>query len=241
MSAREISLIIPYYDNPLMLLRQYQHLASLATPLASNIHLIIVDDGSPDTPAYPPPAPLSVASVEIYRILVDVRWNWIAARNLAMSKTETEWALMTDIDHLVSREAFARIIKSDMDSETVYRFTRVLAPRFSQCNPHPNSWFLTRRMFEKIGGYDERFSGYYGSDGEFRDRVNLAAKRVVILDEPLIVHTHEIVADAVTTRYLRKQPEDYVGVANVKRLIKESPIPHRLTFPWEKVYSVGIG
>lgn len=236
MTLRQLTLILPYYENPLMLMHQYNYIASLPLKLRENIHVIIVDDGSSAKPAFPPKIKLGVAKVELYRILVDIRWNWLAARNLAMSKISTEWALLTDIDHLVSPEAFLRIIKSELDRDSVYQFRRVVAPYNIPINPHPNSWFLTQTMFDGVGGYDERFSGLYGTDGEFIKRIKHKAKDVIILAESLIVIKNNLIPDASTTLYSRKQVKDYKGVSRVKKLIQMSPTPHRLTFPWEKVY-----
>jgi hypothetical protein len=78
--------------------------------------------------------------------------------------------------------------------------------------PHPNSWLMTRALFWKIGGYDEKLSGHYGTDGDWRRRMALKAP-IHILSDRLIRHEYQ--ADSSTTAYLRKQPQD----AEVKRII----------------------
>lgn len=236
MGRRAITLIFPYYDNPQMLERQFTHLEGLPADVKGAVNLIVVDDGSPRHP-------LGVwrhfceglASLRVFRITVDVRWNWIAARNLAADQARTDWLLMTDIDHMVPEATFRRIQERKLDELAAYRFSRVDAPALTPYKPHPNSWLMTKKLFDHAGGYDERFSGFYGSDGEFRDRVTAAARKVEILPEVLIRVPREVVPDASTTTYDRKQPMDATGVAVARAKIRADPTPHRLTFPWEEV------
>lgn len=241
--ARDLTLIYPYYDNPSMLKVQLEHLARLPADVRERLHLIVVDDGSPRCPlkSYIWSAPWNIggsfglASFRRFQILVDVRWNWIAARNLAMDRADTEWRLMTDIDHMVPEATFRRIMFGELETENAYRFSRVDAPDLTPYKPHPNSWLLTGKRFARAGGYDERFSGFYGSDGEWRDRLTAEAKEVVLLPEVLIRYPREVISDASTTSYGRKEKQDAEGVAKVRAAIKADPTPHRLTFPWEEL------
>lgn len=240
MSRREVTLIFPFYRNVGMWRRQLEHIRSLPPEVRGALSLIVVDDGSPPAHALNEGDLLEVRtlglkSARLFRILVDVRWNWLAARNLAVSKAQTDWVLMTDIDHLVPESTLRRIQELKLDGRNTYRFQRVDAPDLTPYKPHPNSWLLTRERFEKIGGYDERFSGFYGTDGEFRDRVVKNSQMVIILDFPLIRVPREVVPDASTTTYGRKEPQDREGVGRVRKLIAASPKPHRLTFPWEEI------
>jgi hypothetical protein len=94
---------------------------------------------------------------------------------------------------------------------------------------------MTKEMFDRIGGYDERFAGYYGSDGEFRDRVRKHAGEPVMLEQYLLRVPREIVPDASTTVYGRKEQQDREGVERARRLIAKDPVPKRLTIEWERV------
>lgn len=235
---RPVTLILPYYRNALMFQEQQAYWLSIPEDLREQLHVIVVDDGSPkfQAKAYAPKTSLGLASFRLYRTLVDVRWNWLFCRNLGMAEASTDWALMTDIDHLLPEATLRRIVTGDLDSKDVYRFSRVDAPGLTPYKPHPNTWLMTRKMFDRIGGYDERFSGHYGTDGEFRDRVVMAARQVLMLPEVMIRVPREVVADASTTAYGRKEPQD----ANVKRIRDERAkehrwVPKRLTFPWERV------
>ena len=234
---RAITLVMPYYRNPSMFREQQRIWASYPEDLKANFHAIVVDDGSPDEQALPHVQETGIASFQLYRIGVDVRWNWLACRNLAMSKATTAWALMTDIDHVVPAKTLRNLLTKSLNSKYVYRFSRVDAPKMTPYKPHPNSWFLTRKMFDAIGGYDERFSGYYGTDGEFRDRVVATCRKVVILDDPLVRYPREHIPDASTTTYGRKEVQDRENVPRIRRerALIEGWRPLRNTFPWERL------
>jgi len=263
---RVFALIMPYYENPAMLARQYAHLATLSEDLRDCIDLIICDDGSPNHPATPPAgteerveydlpaddhfamrengeaAALGLRSFQLWRVDVDVRWNWLTCRNIGAKYADVQWLLMTDIDHLLPEATARRIIEGPLDPAWAYRFNRVDAPdmkptigKHGERKPHPNTWLMTKALFDKVGGYDERFSGFYGSDGEFRDRVKRHAQ-IGILPEVMIRVPREVVPDASTTRYGRKEEQDAVGIAAARaRIAREGGRPLRLSFPYHRV------
>ena len=243
MGRRAWTLILPYYENPTMLKMQLEYIEAWPREERESVELIVVDDGSPYQPALPVVRDwcggreLLPFKFRLYRIGVDVRWNWIACRNLAMAEAGTSWRLMTDIDHLVSSEVAHRISSVKLKDSHIYRFSRVDWPRFTEYKPHPNSWLMTGDMFDKVGGYDERFSGFYGTDGMFRDRCAAAARRVDMLQEALIRVDRKEVPDASTVTYGRKELQDKEGVQRIRaEIINSGDLkPHRLTFPWERL------
>lgn len=236
-TSRSITLVLPYYDNPTMLARQQAAWAAFPPELRRRLHVIVVDDASPRSPAAPRVIPTGLASFALYRTLKDVRWNWIFCRNLGMAKAPTDWVLLTDIDHLLPVETLARLLDGECRSDVAYRFARVDAPDLRSYKPHPNTWFLHRALFDQVGGYDERFSGYYGTDGDFRRRMQETAAAVVLLPEVMIRVPREVVADASTTTYTRKEKWDK---RNVNRIVAERAFvtnwrPLRLSFKYERV------
>lgn len=243
MMYRPFTLIVPYYDNPQMFREQQRIWRSLREDVRQSLHVIVVDDGSPESPArehLAPETPGALASFRLYRTGVDVRWNWIFCRNLGVDKATTEWIAMTDMDHVLPYETWRRLMRGRLEPLAVYRLSRVTAPDLTPTKPHPNTWVMTRHMFtNRIGGYDENYSGLYGSDGEFANRVALWAQQVEILPETSIVYPPEVIADACTTRYGRKEPMD----REQRSLVKSKAMyqgasyqPKRLTFPWSQVY-----
>jgi hypothetical protein len=231
---RHITLCMAYYLNAGMLRAQYTRLQSLPDSLRRYVSFSLVDDGSPSDPAWLEPVGYRAV---LHRITVDVRWNQDAARNLAVNFAPGPWVLLTDMDHLVPRVTWERLILGDLDARTVYRLGRVNYPGGDPYKPHPNTWLMTRHMFDTIGGYDERFAGYYGTDADFAERVKRYAC-VEFLPEVVERVPREIIADASTTTYERKTPQDRENIAAIKRRrsLEPPPVrPLRHLFPFERV------
>ncbi len=237
---RDLTLILPYYRNAGMLTEQQRTWRAYPEKLKAHLHVIVVDDGSPKFAARPYVEATGVASFRLYRCQVDVRWNWLFCRNLGVDQATTSWLLMTDIDHLLPAETLRALLTMELDPKRVYRLSRVDAPDLTPYKPHPNTWLMTKPMFNAIGGYDERFSGYYGTDGEFRDRVKVTADSIEMLEHPLIRVPREVIPDASTTTYGRKEPQDLENVYRIRaeRASLKTWRPLRVTFPWSHEVTV---
>lgn len=225
---RDITLIMAYYENRGMLQRHLHHWRQYQKKVRKHLSVIIVDDGSPKAPAAlhsESPVPIS-----IYRMGVDIRWNQDACRNLGAFEANTEWLIFTDMDHMVPADTMMAAMTTKLDPSTAYRFTRVSAPDMTPYKPHPNSWMMTKVLHP---GYDERLAGWYGTDGDFLDRVGAVAP-IVQFEYPLIRVPREVVADSSTTTLTRKSPEDFKQICELRRKYKNTP-PLTLSFPWEKV------
>lgn len=235
---RPLTLVLPYYENPGMLAEQQRTWQAYPEPIKARLHVIVVDDGSPTRPAAPVVVSTGLASFRLFRTGVDVRWNWIFCRNLGVHHATTDWVLLTDIDHVVPGETLMSVMQdADLDPRVAYRFSRVDAPHRTPYKPHPNSWLLTRTLFHAIGGYDERFSGFYGTDAEFRERVDAKASGVVMRPEVLIRYPRDVIADASTTTYGRKEEQDRINLRRIRaeRGERKDWRPLRLSFPWEQL------
>lgn len=227
---RDITLIMPYYENPQFLQRQLEHLRQMPLELRKHLTVVLVDDGSPTEPAAGVVEHVcqSELTVRLFRIEVDVRWNWLAARNIGVHHAKTRWFAVTDMDHVLPERTLRTLLYGQHSKGTIYRFSRTGA----KTHPHPNSWFMTREMYWRVGGYDEALSGHYGTDGEYRRRCVKTAP-IRIMDVPLELHEHE--GDASTTRYKRKQPEDARGKQIIKSRPKVGWKPRILSFPYHEV------
>lgn len=224
---KTVTMIYPYYDNPDFLRRQLDGWLALPRLMRASLRVIVVDDGSPRSPAEVVLRERPFSFLRLFRIEVDVRWNWLAARNVGAHYAQDGWLMMTDMDHVAPPDTLLGLITGQHDPSVIYRFSRV----GSKTHPHPNSWFFTRDMFWRIGGYDEACSGFYGTDGDYRRRC-AATARIKIMTEPL--ELHEYVGDSSTTTYKRKQPEDTA----VKRMIRARSSawkPRTLSFPHHEV------
>lgn len=220
-----VTLILPYYNNPETLRKRVKSHLALANATA---RMIVVDDGSP-MPAEDALKDLrNVPNFRLYRIGVDVRWNWLAARNIGAHEADDGWLILTDMDHRVPFTTAAACVYGKFDEGTVYRFLRRSGG--SEISPHHNSWFMTKATYWKIGGYDEKMSGHYGTDGHYRRRVARIAP-ILTMNRHLIRREHE--GDASTVDYRRKEAQDAQAAAMLAEYAQTPP--KVLSFPYERV------
>lgn len=228
--GRPLTFVYPYYRNPQFLGAQVRLWSSYAVELRALLAAIIVDDGSPDFPASDVLRGLALPfRVRLFRIEIDVRWNWLAARNIGMHHAHG-WCLLTDMDHMVPAETAEALTHELHDPHVIYRLLRRESTG-ARIHPHPNSMLMTRETFWRVGGYDEALSGFYGTDGDWRRRCARTA-RVRTLAHYLERHEYE--GDSSTQNYLRKQPED----AGKKAILaRRGPgwRPRTLSFPFHEV------
>jgi hypothetical protein len=233
---RRITLINAFYRNASMLRRQYENIASLPDDLKQALQYIVVDDASPKGfRAEGPEQPLGI-DFELYRINKKKPWNWMSARNIGAHHAKNPWLLFTDMDHVLPEGTLRRIVEGPLKAANVYRFSRVDAPKLTTYKPHPNTWLMTAEMYSRFGGFDERWAGCYGSDFDVRDRLTAAAKKIVMLEEPLVRYPREVIADASTTDFARKNSEFSANIAKAReRIAKEGGPPLRMSFSYQRI------
>lgn len=222
---KRLTIVWPYYENPAFLRAQVATWWDWPGDLQAAVSAIVVDDGSPVPAELPPSLPFPV---RLFRIDVDIRWNWLAARNIGAHHAADGWLLLTDMDHVVPAPTLRAIVYGQHDPAVVYAFARQ-EHTGAAVTPHSASFLMTRAMFWRIGGYDERLSGFYGTDGVYRRRL-LASAPVRVQADPLI--RHEYVLDSSTVRYGRKEPQD---AQMRRRLATLTGRPKTLTFPYHEV------
>lgn len=226
-TPKTVTIVIPYYMNQQFLRTQLAGWDTYQALVRPFVSVIVVDDGSPEPAALPTDLPLPV---RLFRIEVDVRWNWLAARNIGMHHAADGWCLLTDMDHVVPPETMRAVVYGRHDPSVIYAFSR-REHTGDTAAPHSASFLMTRKMFWTIGGYDERCSGFYGTDGLWRRRCAKVAPIHVLTD---VLVRHEFQQDSSTSRYLRKQPEDGRLRALVASFPKGSQ-PKTLSFPYHEV------
>lgn len=240
---RDITLIFAYWNNATMANIQADYYSALPADIRSHLHVILVDDCSESRPI----VPVVNFDYREYRVLQHRRWDWLVCRNLGHHEATTEWRIMTDIDHIVPEQTLRYVMNEELDPEKAYHFSRMTLESptdFTKLVPykrHGDSWMMTGAAFDKVGGYDERFSGLYGSSGEFTGRVTSRLGTPLQLHVPLWRVGRETVPDASTPKEIdgkptRKTPHDRAGMIQARRrILKEGGAPKRLTLPWERV------
>jgi hypothetical protein len=241
-----LSLVVPYYENPTMLARQYAEWSAWEEAAKAHVEIVLVDDGSTQA-ATDVPRPEGLPALRIYRVLEDRPWHQHAARNLGAHHAAGPWLLLTDMDHVVTAHALRALLKrlGRMEADAVYMLNRIEAGTGAQTlnengqpKPHPNSFVMTRDLYWRIGGYDEDYCGIYGTDGLFKERAFTIGRRAYLKHVALVRYSREIVADASTTSQPRKEGRDPFAksaVAAAKSARGEAGVVKVLQFPWERV------
>lgn len=205
-----LTIAFPFYRNPRMLAQHYAEWTNWPAETRDRVRVVIVDDGSPQGWAVKVPRPEGLPELAIYRVAEDKLWWHHAARNIAMHEAPEGWCMLTDVDHVLplrSAETMLRAIDGgELDETKAYYLDRITTagkPRTglsgNEMKPHPNSFLLTRETFWRIGGYDERLCGCYGTDSQLRQAIMLAGARGRLSGAPLVEWTRKDCPDANTS------------------------------------------
>jgi len=168
-----ITLITTYFEDPYRL-KNY-----LENEFNEDIfdQFIIIDDGSPNTPAEPICRMYPEKNLKLFRVKEDIGFNSHGARNLAMKHVETEWALMIDIDRKGIREVapvLERYVKSAEENEY---FNFIIEDTGETTH---NDYCVKTDSWWRSGGYDEEFVNWHFGDRLFIDRLNSYLKPTTI-------------------------------------------------------------
>lgn len=157
-----LSIVITYYNQSAMLDEQ----ARIWAGYRDDVEIIVVDDGSQIAAT---PQPRSIG----YRVLRDIPWHQDGARNLGAHVASNEWILFLDIDHAISASELDRLIEMlpSLRKGVAYRFARRLVDDAYPLKRAANIWLIRKDDFWRVGGYDERLCGHYGTDTEFCPRL----------------------------------------------------------------------
>jgi glycosyltransferase involved in cell wall biosynthesis len=225
-NPKSVTLVVPYYNAPIFLAEQITRWQTVPDELWPYLSLIVVDDGS-RLPAQTFSLPFRS---RLFRIDVDVAWNWLAARNIGAHHADTPWLLLTDIDHVVPHDTLRACVFGQHSEQSIYGFSR-REHTGNVIHSHSASFLMARSLFWQIGGYDEALSGVYGTDGAFRKRCEQHAKFKILTDE---IIRYEFVHDS-SVDLPRKTPE--MREARRKRFaaVGVNPVPKTLSFPYHQV------
>lgn len=172
--------------------------------------IVIVDDCSKEDPIENHLLTINsfgFNSVKVFKILDDIPWNQNGARNLAFTHIDHSWCLSTDIDHLLTKDVADRLVNMKLSDDTLsyYRPHRKLFKGNEDYKKHPNSYIIHSDLYWKVGGMDESFCGWYGSDSTFRRRLERFGNELEVpKDVYLTLYGRDDITDASTTQYGRK-------------------------------------
>lgn len=180
-----LSLVMAVLDSHEVVRRQMLYLGSLGLP--DDVEVVLVDDGS-----NPPLEPQTDKfKLSVYQTGETRHWTQPAARNLGAKMARGEYLILTDIDHIVSRELIEIGRNCQHD---VVRFSREVAVideegRFTQdwdalraygfikgrkkIAPHGNSYLMRADLYRRLGGVDTSYVG----TGKYPNREEVPLKR----------------------------------------------------------------
>jgi hypothetical protein len=237
---KQICLILPYYCNAGMLRKHFEFWNQYSEATRRHLQIIVVDDGSPlGSRAHEEICThqlhVDVLDFRLYRILTDLRWNWLQCRNLGASEASTPWLLLTDMDHVVLPDVMESLMRQEHDPSICYMLSRGYWPEMTPRTPHPNSFLMSKDLFWRVGGYDESFAGHYGTDTMWRERCRQAGP-VVLLAEKLASGFRKYVPDASTTTLARLENRDPRALKEIIAYKRRVGLGvQTLRLPWTRV------
>lgn len=158
-----LSIIIPVFQQDQRYLNEcLKYYNELPTYCKRWLKFIIIDDCSPE----PVVLPNVGLNLSLYRIIDDIMWNIPGARNLGAMVADSENLLFIDLDHRIHRASIERLLSIKFDDNQIIKFIRFKDDM--RIHPHPATLLMKKKMFLKLNGCDEDFSGHYGSDGHLR-------------------------------------------------------------------------
>ena len=172
-----LSLIVAVLDSHEVVRRQLLH---LERALTSECELILIDDGS--VPSLEGVCATVCPGFDLALHLTHDRrpWTQPRARNLGAATARAERLLFFDIDHIVTRDVIDRALEYQGNKLHWVRRPAVLDPdgrivtdrrvlveygmTDDRPSVHANSFLISKALFHRVGGYDEKFCGRYGGD-----------------------------------------------------------------------------
>jgi len=167
-----------YYDEPDLLIKQLELWKQYP-----EVEIILVDDASPNFPAYDIVKEFSsshsCADLRLFRVDEDLGFNSHGCRNLIAEQAYSDYILFADIDCMFSPESIAFIKRVKFDPIILYRFGMFSLSdyKFYEFPGHPNIFLTSKRAFWEAGGYDESFTGYHHGDREFLQRLDVITEQ----------------------------------------------------------------
>lgn len=173
----KVSIIITVLDSHLIVKRYLRHFKRMKLP--SDVEIILVDDGSDPPLDFPDHG---VKNLNIYPTGDKRPWTQACARNLGAKIALGEYLLMTDIDHILSKEAIMTVRDFDGDKMVFPRhfailnskgkivndpdtlFIYGLHERFSKrkifsAGHHMNTFAMKKSIYMKLDGYHPKYCG----------------------------------------------------------------------------------
>jgi hypothetical protein len=234
---KPLTISVNYYGQAECLAATIDRWQSLPAEVLNQIRFIVVDDGS-RVEAGPVVAPLlkgAELDFVLYRILVDIPFNFAGTINLAAAMADTPWILHHDLDHRADAELLRSVLALAIPDNRNRMFLFRLK-RERETIDHPSSHLLTLDWFWRIGGSDEDFSGEYGYDDVYFIH---KARQAIGLD--VIQSQLAFSADRRGESAINRDSQRNERLLRHKLAAPPARGVNVLRFPWEQVLSTRDG
>jgi len=175
------SIIIAVLNSHEVVNRQLRHFKGI---IPNNCEVIIIDDGSEPSITFNEKIDYRL---KLFATHDERPWSQPCARNRGAEIAQSEYVLMTDIDHVFSEEAINAVVnfngdkmvfprqwavlsdegKIIQDPEVLFEYgldTELYKQRGLHAGQHANTFAMKKILYDMLGGYKESFCGKYGGD-----------------------------------------------------------------------------
>jgi hypothetical protein len=188
--VKTVTLIITYFNQKDFLKKIVTDWKMWSEEVRNSFHFCIVDDCSKikATDALSD-VQLHDLDIAIYRVSEDKPWNQHGAANLGMKMCPTEYAIILDMDTVVTEKFAIDLLKlAKLDGKNIaYKFKRKFL-NGKKHTAHPKVCLLNKNSFWEVDGYDEDFCGNYGHDDDlFWWKWKLHKKKIVLKKDMFLI------------------------------------------------------
>lgn len=228
----KLSIVTHFYNSPEKIERQVAAWKKIDAAVLRLIEFIVVDDGSAEVPTID----CTGLPLRMFCIKTDIPWNQGGARNLGAFHASGEWGLFFDVDQLLLVDTLPSLLFSlaGLNADVMY-FLRANGVFDSNVSMpmvhHPNTYLVNVSRYRVYGMMDEDFSGYYGFEDLYMQRVwESSGRRRLLLDGSVFFDDV-----GFKTPALNRDLERNKALAHQKLAEGCKNSPGILRFEWEEV------
>lgn len=231
----KLTITVSYYKNPETL----KHHLDLWNTYPKDIEIIVVDDGSPvglRAEEVIEKHGIPTCSFQLFRVLVDLPWNYPEARNIGVHHAQSKWVVWIDIDHLFSTKTINDLLKYEFQANHVYSFPRIQQHSQTKWESHQETRLMETSEYIKEGGFDESLSGHYSfTDASFIRKIQ-AERTNTLIPFTLECITGGGLPDCKCT-LPRKEKRDEAARFQIQEWKKRIGMtePEIMKLPWKKI------
>lgn len=201
-----VSFVLTYYENPDTFKLQLSNFQSFSPHLRKSIELVVVDDGSQESPLLVSDLKLDGLKVVVARVREDKPWNHLAARNIGSHEASGEALFLHDMDIMIPEKTATFALNLVSQGELrgkVFTFARLGYFDSSKRSVHHDTMLILRENFWETGGFDEDFQGIYGAGPLFSKRVEKRLRPKTALNHHVWSLSQNVLPDSATRSYSR--------------------------------------